>query len=127
MLYLIADKYGTVHEIVDGFLEAEIKVRDDDTKFFVGLSQKILNDIERKGKRHLKIVQFVDSRKRGIWEVEFFSDLSEDELQKEVNEVIEELDKTTFAWTVRDILRLLEERERIKVPKFSIERYKITI
>ena len=127
MLYLVADKYGTAHKVVDEFLEADAETREDGSKFLVTLTPRIIEDIERLRNRHFKILQFVDKKTRGVWEVGLFSELSEKELQEEVNEAIEELNKKTFSWTFRDVLKIMEEKGSIETPEFSVERYKVTV
>ena len=127
MLYLLADRDGRVSEVIEAenFSEAYKKVKENNAELVIELDEEILNEIEQKRSRYLKIVEFIDCRKREIWETEFFSGLSEDELQIATDNAVEELNKKTFMWTGKDIVRLLEKKRQVRTPRFSIERCKI--
>jgi len=128
MLYLLADKDGGVSGVVeaDNFAQAYKNVEENNAELVIELDEETLDEIEKKRNRNLKIVKFV-WREEVVWQTEFFSNLSEDELQEAVDEAIEELDEKTEDWTGEDLIRLMKKKQLISIPEFSIEHYKIEV
>jgi len=128
MLYLIADRDGGVEEVIEArnFKEAYKKVEENNAELVIELNEETLDEIEKKRNRSLKIVKFV-WREEVVWQTEFFSNLSEDELQEAVDEAIEELDEKTEDWTGEDLIRLMKKKQLISIPEFSVEHCKIEV
>jgi len=128
MLYLLADRDGGVSGIVEAenFAQAYKNVEENNAELVIEPDEETLDEIEKKRNRNLKIVKFV-WREEVVWQTEFFSNLSEDELQEAVDEAIEELDEKTEDWTGEDLIRLMKKKQLISIPEFSIEHCKIEV
>ncbi|MHC1635424.1 MAG: hypothetical protein ACXQTS_02210 [Candidatus Methanospirareceae archaeon] len=128
MIYLLADRDGGVSGVVeaDNFAQAYKNVEENNAELIIELDEETLDEIEKKRNRSLKIVIFL-WRGEVVWQTEFFSDLSEDELQEAVDEAIEELDEQMKTWTSEDLIRLMKKRGQIRTPSFSVDRCKIEI
>jgi len=71
----------------------------------------------------LKIVRFVDANDAEVyWDVAFFSELSESELQKKVEEIIDKFERSGLDdWTFEDITEELKKQNLIEEPDFGVD------
>ena len=71
----------------------------------------------------LKIVTFIDAAdERVYWETAFFSELSEDELYKKANEIVDKFEKNGLDdWTFDDIAKELKKQNLIEEPDFDVD------
>ena len=127
MLYLIADRDGGVEEVIEArnFKEAYKKVEENNAELIIELDEETIKEIEKRS-GNLKIVKFM-YKGEVIWETEFFSNLSEDDLQEAVDNGTEELDEQMETWTGEDLIRLMEKKGQIRTPSFSVDRCEIEI
>ena len=127
MLYLIADRDGGVEEVIEArnFKEAYKKVEENSAELIIELDEETIKEIEKRS-GNLKIVKFM-YKGEVIWETEFFSNLSEDDLQEAVDNGTEELDEQMETWTGEDLIRLMEKKGQIRTPSFSVDRCEIEI
>ena len=84
----------------------------------------------------LKIITFVDATdERVYWSTAFFSKLSEDELQKKANEIVDKFEKIVDKfknhgldeWTFEDIIEELKKQNLIEEPDFDVDWYEIAV
>lgn len=77
----------------------------------------------KKYEKTLKIVRFIDASDAEVyWDAAFFSMLSENELQKKVEEIVDKFESHGLEdWTFEDITKELKKQNLIEEPGFNVD------
>ena len=86
-------------------------------------------EVKKLNKKTLKVVTFRDSVDGDVkWNAVFFSELSEEELQEAVEEIVFQFGYDGFDdWTFEDVVKELYKRKLIEKPDFEIDWYNIWV